>query len=557
MLCSDESSDIRMPTRLLELVRKYPYTQGLSSPTTDLQLLPRPRLTTPLHDALFVRVDVEITSWKRRPTAKTHPLTLVADAFSITIEEGEYAELWKKIITASKSGSNPSPLSDVFADETIRFLSLVPHSKGHDTKSPTFSIASPSSHAKLLSFDTEADKSAAPVSSHKKAATEPPPATPLSPLPIGGDWAQFSTSGFFDVSPGIVPLASTLLDADIEKTTPAETPSPVTLSRRSSRHVRIPSTSRRKSSVDTPRAISNSSSVDASSDEATEAETDSRPTIKASKVDMIQLDEAFIDFWSDALLDPISSDWPTFIVCKFKSNLVPELTYGPEQKKTLTWLVLEQVYSLRPPAPSTPVENFQPSSPGAASTSGKKRFSFWSVSRTPSTSSVGSLKAKKGKTPKVGEMGELIEEEVKEEDSKGAVKVKASSPKSQKSQDVSPTREVDEPVVKKEVPRKPVPDIKPDDDSTKAVAAAAAVAVAAGGAAAILSAVASEETSTETKTVQPEKPEDEATSDKAAPTQDVAPSAEPEDIDLTPKQEVMTAVPSGGFGVEPSESSCC
>src|SRR6266540_6195349 len=56
--CRDQSTDqgmpTRMPTRLLELVRNYLCTQGLSPPTTDLQLLPYPRFTTPLHSALFV-----------------------------------------------------------------------------------------------------------------------------------------------------------------------------------------------------------------------------------------------------------------------------------------------------------------------------------------------------------------------------------------------------------------------------------------------------------------------------------------------------------------------
>jgi hypothetical protein len=76
-----------MPIRLLELVRKYPYTQGLSSPTTDLQLLPRPRLTTSLYDALFVRIEFEYPTESRKPKLKIHPLNLIADAFSANIDE--------------------------------------------------------------------------------------------------------------------------------------------------------------------------------------------------------------------------------------------------------------------------------------------------------------------------------------------------------------------------------------------------------------------------------------------------------------------------------------
>ena len=49
--------------------------------------------------------------------------------------------------------------------------------------------------------------------------------------------------------------------------------------------------------------------------------------IKTSQPQGFQPDDAFIDFWSDSLLDPISADWPTLIICKFKSPLVPELTF--------------------------------------------------------------------------------------------------------------------------------------------------------------------------------------------------------------------------------------
>ena len=49
--------------------------------------------------------------------------------------------------------------------------------------------------------------------------------------------------------------------------------------------------------------------------------------IKTSQPRGFQPDNAFIDFLSDSLLDPISADWPTLIICKFKSPLVPELTF--------------------------------------------------------------------------------------------------------------------------------------------------------------------------------------------------------------------------------------
>lgn len=43
--------------------------------------------------------------------------------------------------------------------------------------------------------------------------------------------------------------------------------------------------------------------------------------VKATNLQIIQFDEAFIDFWSGSLFDPITSKRPTFIICKFKSTL--------------------------------------------------------------------------------------------------------------------------------------------------------------------------------------------------------------------------------------------
>lgn len=133
------------------------------------------------------------------------------------------------------------------------------------------------------------------------------------------------------------------------------------------------------------------------------------------------------------MLDPIASDRLAYIVCKFKPSLVLDLNIGSsnETTKTLKWLVLEQVYSVKPrPVPSSPQTTLptfaetstRPASPIAQSPSGRRLFNFWSVSRTPSTSSTSSQTTKKTlKIPKVGEMGEPIEED---EVKKDAVKVK-------------------------------------------------------------------------------------------------------------------------------------
>ncbi|KAH8114841.1 hypothetical protein DFH11DRAFT_1477316, partial [Phellopilus nigrolimitatus] len=66
----------------------------------------------------------------------------------------------------------------------------------------------------------------------------------------------------------------------------------------------------------------------------------SRPAL----VSLVKLDESFVDFWSDALLDPISLAWPAFVVCQLKSDAAP--AHGD---KKVAWLVVEQKFL--PPSP--------------------------------------------------------------------------------------------------------------------------------------------------------------------------------------------------------------
>ena len=391
-----------MPVRLLELVRKYPYTHGLSSPTTDLQLLPRPQQTTIVHDALLVRVGYEVSSQNQVPTSKFNPSVLLGDALSTQVE-GEYAELWAKITAAAYKIGTEAPLAKVFADETLRLLSLVPGKPKEETRSPTFSL--------LSLVETHRASSPTGVSALAKPHLDyGPRTTPLSPINIGGDWEHFSNSGFLDVSPNILPLASTLFDTDIEKTVPPEPPA---ISRKSSRRVSV------LKKIEAP-----------SLQEPVEVEplpSQPQQVITTSGFEIVQIDEAFVDFWSDALLDPIASDWPAFVLCKFKPTLVPELKFGPEgDLKTVTWLILEQMFTVKPPPPPPPPlpqpvpppaddeEVEQSTSPVPQTPSGRRRFNFWSISRTASASSTGSQKTKKvPRGQRVNELGEVIEDGVK------------------------------------------------------------------------------------------------------------------------------------------------
>jgi len=424
-----------MPTRLLELVHNYPFTHGLSPPTTDFQLLPYPQFTTAIYPALFVRVQYEVTSQERIPKKKINPSVLLADAFSTKVEEGEFVELWAKITSAASKTGSELPLGNVLANESLRLLSLVADKPKEGVKSPAFSVIS------LVEPRCQrASSNGAASDSLVRPNTESAPLSTSAPLsPIGSDWEQFSASGFLDIDQSFPPLVSTLFDTDVEKTEPRDFPLPI--SRKSSKRTG-------RKSVELPRSVVIADSSGGSSPDATHPKSSKsrQEVITASQLEVIELDEAFVDFWSDALLDPIASDWPAFIVCKFKPTLVPGLTFGTGDettKKTLKWLVLEQVYSVKPrPIPTSPLTSLptpaetstRPASPIAQTPTGRRLFNFWSISRTPSSSSTGSQKTRKiPKTPKVGEMGELIEED---EGKKDTIHVKLPSSKKFKSLDL-------------------------------------------------------------------------------------------------------------------------
>ena len=119
--------------RLLELVHKHPFTQAslLSPPTTaSNSFSTHPHFTTALHSALLVRVQDE-----------DQPV-LLADAFSIKVKEGEFAELWAKITSATSKAGSELPLGNVLTNETLRLLSLVADKTKEEVKSPAFSVIS-------------------------------------------------------------------------------------------------------------------------------------------------------------------------------------------------------------------------------------------------------------------------------------------------------------------------------------------------------------------------------------------------------------------------------
>ncbi|KAJ7655170.1 hypothetical protein DFH06DRAFT_993223 [Mycena polygramma] len=432
----DEAADHRMPTRLMELVKHYPYAKSASS-DADPAFLPSPRFSTRRYDALFVRIETEVPSTESQNALKNHPLRLIADALKASTKppstpdvtpnghSSSEMDLWeslKKHVSVADADSESYPgLSSLFADETIRFLSLIPTSSDAETKAsePTpFTLFIPASKVgrrRSMSLGDPDVALAAVANAHAKAAStstsdsRAPDTNSEGPFAL--DWGQFSTSGFFAETSGSK-LASTLLDnKDVEVTIPRKLSA-----RRKLPPALIPLPSSRGKSLDLPPPQEPEKEI-------------KQGKSRATKFEIIQLDEAFIDFWSDALLDPISGDWPGFVVCKIKSS-VPAVNAA--DSKRVGWLIIEQRFvTPRIPAQSVvttpekevPAARPRPTSPKPSFASDskstkKKRFSFFtslsssSMSSTSTTKTDGTKgKKKAGKGPKVGEMGEILKEE--------------------------------------------------------------------------------------------------------------------------------------------------
>ncbi|KIJ64337.1 hypothetical protein HYDPIDRAFT_112331 [Hydnomerulius pinastri MD-312] len=401
----EESLDQRLPTRLQELVKYYPYNKG--SPATEEDLLPPPRFTTRKYDALFVRVESVLLETAEQP--KQHPVRLILEAFQLQTgaQSGdEHWELWNGLKTAateasseaSPSSSSGPQLTHVFVDETIQLLSMIP-ADSSDPSSPTLlasPIANVVSRRRSPSFSRILERKGSKTNGDNGSAAVSP--TTLSSAIIT-DWAQFSTSGFGDV-PVAQPLAATLFDQeDVEVTQPP-------VSRKSSRK-RGTSRTRRRSPDNGPSATPATSQLSVADSPIIET--------KLASVHLIQIDEAFIDFWSDAIVDPLSASWPTFVICGLKPI--------PGAEKPVQWLVVEQAYSRqrsqpspRPASPDGPRGRTSPRPSFRSDISGfrigstlaatRKRFSIFGKSTNESAP-----KKSAGRSPKVGELGEILAEE--------------------------------------------------------------------------------------------------------------------------------------------------
>ena len=426
----DEDTKRPLPRRLQELVSQYPYTTS-PDPTED-GLLTRPRFSTRRHDALFVRVEAVYPDNVQVASSRS-PVNIFTDALKSELksDSGRHVYLWNQVKAATKSDSDDKPLLAILSDDTINLLSLV----STDPKEqillgipcPTSTIVSPLSPVTEAPLPPPANGNGVPVPVRKFTL---PSSTPQSPK----DWAEFSSAGFGETTISRN-FASTLLDKDVEVTEP-----PV------QRKLSKP----RPSKSSTPSVEFNPPS--ASPNAAPEEPEGPKLVLVAAEI--VRLDEAFIDFWRDAVGDPVSNDWPKFVIGELKNPLTPRL--APISSKDgekvspgnpINWIIIEEKFE-KPTPPPTPAISHEtlPNSGGlkagvvplkrsssprpsfgekksSSLSATLKRFSLFGSSRddlAEDANSVPGGSAKKdsfsgkkrfGKAPRIGEMGEVLSEE--------------------------------------------------------------------------------------------------------------------------------------------------
>ncbi|KAJ3903378.1 hypothetical protein F5879DRAFT_157590 [Lentinula edodes] len=445
----NEIAHHRMPKRLVELVKHYPYA-GITQSSTEHDLLPRPRFSTRRYDALFVHIDTE--SPLSGPKALRHSLQMVADALNAITPSTDTPpySIWREVQQTAAAGDeellySPSvgrfpAVGRVLSDETLGILSLLAddeiqressinfvsrtNSPKEDTdrNGPGQRSTSTSIHARQLS-----------VSSSDTAMPQRPS---FNNLGLNLDWNSFSSSGFSQSSPLLTPLAETLLESkDSEVTSPSVTPS----RKGSKKSVKTPPhQSRRSLDVLPPITIPTTPGTwsQLQNDLTTTSGITAKTSSRVTKVELIPLDEGFIDFWNDSLLDPITDveAWPKFVVCRLKTSI------GTQAKK-VEWIVVEQQYIKPAPkilsvarsptshstdtsAHETTVESTSsPKSPAMRASSPRpslssvnasvKRFSFWGGSKKDKgeKEDLSPTTKKKVKGVKIGEMGEILAQE--------------------------------------------------------------------------------------------------------------------------------------------------
>lgn len=426
----DENTKRPLPRRLQELVAQYPYTNNSSDQTPD-GLLTRPRFSTRRYDALFVRVEAVYPDAVHIPSSRS-PVGVFADALESEPKSvsGGHLDLWNQVKAAASYGSDDKPLLAILSDDTINLLSFL----STDPKEQAL-LGIPGAASALVSPLSPITKTTLSPTANGNGTSTPvhrptdPPSPPQSPK----NWAEFSSAGFGETTLS-QDFASTLLDKDLEVTEPPIERKP----------------SKRKQDKITVAPVEPNPPA---SDPKPAPEEPKGPKLILVATEVVQLDEAFIDFWRDAVVDPISSDWPQFVVGELKHPLTPRSASTSSEGgdkaipgSPINWIIIEE--KLRritpPPTPAIPNESLTASgglkapAPTLRRTSSPrpsfgekknslsatlKRFTLFGSSKddlatedtTPAASGSGkkdSFGGRKkhgvGKSPKIGEMGEAV-----------------------------------------------------------------------------------------------------------------------------------------------------
>jgi len=399
-------------------------------------LLTRPRFSTRRHDALFVRVEAVYAD-----NVQTHPprspVGIFADALKSKSKSdgGEHIYLWDQVKAAAAAAtvdSDDRPLLAILSDDTLNLLSLV----STDPKDQVL-LGIPGAASNLVTPLSPITESFLPATANGNGVPAPlrkptiPTSTPQSPK----DWAEFSSAGFGEVTLS-KNFASTLLDKDVEVTEPP-------VERKPSKRKQGKSTT---TSTRTSAEFSSPVLKPAAAPEEPEA-----PKLTLVATEIVQLDEAFVDFWQDAVVDPVSSDWPTFVVVELKHPLTSRSISSSEEVSTgspINWIIIEEKFR-RPTPPPTPVIPPETSTTGGLKVSATplkrtssprpsfgekkgslsatfKRFTLFGGSKDDladdgspempgsskrDISGGGRKKPGASKSPRIGEMGEVLSEE--------------------------------------------------------------------------------------------------------------------------------------------------
>jgi hypothetical protein len=391
----------------------------------------------------------------------------------VSDETGDASDAWEQFKTSASENGETNP-KRVFSDDTLNLLSLVPLTTGASPIAPTVTVLSPdapSTSPRPIAEHRRSVSASASVSGPSSVnASAGPSAISPSKSPVDAllssahskatvtsswtftDWAEFQSLGFTESSsaPG---LAATLreTDPDVEVTKPPS-PRPASpglgLSRNLSRKSSLKRPGSPASKKGMPRLSLDipSSAASTTGYQTVRAATPppaDEPKPRTTQVLPVQLDEAFVDAWADALTDPVSAQWPQFVLAQLKAPLrIPNASQGNE----IEWVVLERTFT-RPAPPPRPAAASTPALSPSSSTSPtpakstasprpsagaermsstfsatKRRFGFFSRTLSGQEKKEKEGKKDKGKDKRakspvgarVGEMGEILQEEPEE-----------------------------------------------------------------------------------------------------------------------------------------------